>query len=74
MVFGDDVDAPWGPYYRAGLLEPGEVHQAVGMIMAQFEVDAEDALARLRGHAAVIDQPIIDVARAVISRKLRFQR
>jgi hypothetical protein len=44
------------------------------MIMAQFEVDAEDALARLRGHAAVIDQPIIDVARAVISRKLRFQR
>lgn len=67
-----DVDAPWHPFYRAGLFEPAEVHQAVGMIIAQLSVDAEDALARLRGHAALVDQPVGDVAHDVMAWKLRF--
>jgi hypothetical protein len=72
MVDVEDFDMPWGRLYRVGLLEPPEVHQAVGMLIAQLGVDAEDALARLRGRAAVVDQPVVDVARAVISRRLRF--
>lgn len=68
-----DVDAPWHPFYRAGLFEPAEVHQAAGMITGQLAVDVEDALARLREHAALVNEPVIDIARAVISRKLCFR-
>lgn len=70
----EDVDAPWSPVYRAGWLERAEVHQAVGMIMVQLAVGSEDALARLRGYAAVVDRPVIDIAHAVISGRLRLGR
>lgn len=68
----EDVDMPWARSYVAGLFEAPEVHQAVGMIMGQLGLDAQDALARLRGRAAVDDQPVINLAWDVISRQLRF--
>ncbi|MDT0353213.1 GAF and ANTAR domain-containing protein [Pseudonocardia charpentierae] len=60
-----------------GWLDPAvsgraEVHQATGMVLVQLDVDAEVALARMRAHAFVEQRLLIDVARDVVSRKLRF--
>ena len=49
-----------------------EVHQATGMVLAQLDISAEGALARMRGYAFVEQRLLIDVARDVVSRKLRF--
>ena len=54
------------------LHEPLEVHQAVGMVLVQAGVSADEALARLRERAARNDQPLLEVARAVTSRRLPF--
>jgi hypothetical protein len=60
-----------------GWLDPAvsaraEVHQATGMVLVQLDVSAEVALARMRAHAFVEQRLLIDVARDVVSRKLRF--
>ncbi|MGH3795386.1 MAG: ANTAR domain-containing protein [Pseudonocardiaceae bacterium] len=55
-----------------GWLDHTEVHQATGMIMAQSEVSAEDALARLRAFAFAHDRSIEEVAREVVARRLHF--
>ncbi len=60
-----------------GRLDPAvsgraEVHQATGMVLVQLDVSAEIALARMRAHAFVEQRLLIDVARDVVSRKLRF--
>jgi hypothetical protein len=49
-----------------------EVHQATGMVSVQLDVPADEALARLRAHAFLHDQLLIDVARDVVSRRLTF--
>ena len=49
-----------------------EIHQATGMVLAQLEVDAEEALARMRAHAFVERRLLIDVAHDVVVRRLRF--
>jgi hypothetical protein len=49
-----------------------EVHQATGMILAQLDISATDALARLRAHAFVHRRLLIDVARDVVTRRLVF--
>jgi len=51
-----------------------EVHQATGMIMAQLGVSDGEALARLRGHAFAHDRTVLDVAREVVGRRMRFER
>ena len=53
-------------------LERTEVYQATGMIIAQLDVSAETALARLRAYAFSHDRPIDEVARDVVDRRLRF--
>ena len=49
-----------------------EVHQAAGMVLAQLDVSADVALARMRARAFVEKRLLIDVARDVVTRKLRF--
>jgi hypothetical protein len=49
-----------------------EVHQATGMVQAQLDVSATDALAQLRAHAYTNNRPIEDVARDVVNRRLDF--
>jgi hypothetical protein len=49
-----------------------EVHQATGMVLAQLEVNAIDALARMRAYAFAEQQLLIDVARDVVARRLTF--
>ena len=48
------------------------VHQASGMVAAQLDANVTDALVRLRAHSFANDTPLIDVARAVVERTLRF--
>jgi hypothetical protein len=50
------------------------VHQATGMISAQLDCAIDEALVRLRAHAYAAEQPIDEVANAVITRQLRFDR
>ena len=49
-----------------------EVAQATGMVLAQLGVSATDALARMRAHAFTKQRLLIDVARDVVDRRLRF--
>ena len=55
-----------------GVLSPGreQVHQATGMLIAAFGVSAEEALARLRGYAFVMDRSLDDVAQDIVTRRL----
>jgi hypothetical protein len=48
------------------------VHQASGMVAAQLDVSVGQALIRLRAHAFGNDRTLIDVARSVVDRRLRF--
>ncbi len=49
-----------------------QVHQAAGMMSVQLGVPVLDALVRLRGIAFSRGLPVIDVARAIVERELRF--
>jgi hypothetical protein len=48
------------------------VHQASGMVAAQLGVSVDHAMVRLRAHAFGTGTPLIDIARAVVGRTLRF--
>ena len=49
-----------------------EIHQATGMVLAQLNLSATDAFARLRAYAFTQHQLLGDVARDVVARRLRF--
>ncbi|MFD2082437.1 ANTAR domain-containing protein [Actinopolymorpha cephalotaxi] len=67
---GHDAEVMYGltdlPLHRA------EIHQATGVILAQANVSAEQALAMLRAYAFANERPIDEVARDVVERRLRF--
>ena len=48
------------------------VHQASGMVAAQLEVTVGAALMRMRAHAFGNDRTLVDVAKDVVDRRLRF--
>ena len=57
--------------------EPGrysrrEVYQATGMVAAQLAVSVDDALLVLRSHAYASGRTVLDVAAAVVGRRLDF--
>lgn len=60
------AESPMAPALRR------EVHQATGMIIAQLEVSATAAFARLQGHAFVTGLPIEDIAHDVVLGRLTF--
>jgi hypothetical protein len=49
-----------------------QVHQASGMVSEQLGVSIVDALVRLRGYAYAEGRPIDEVARDVVTRRLRL--
>ncbi|HUQ56367.1 GAF and ANTAR domain-containing protein [Lentzea sp.] len=55
-----------------GLMSPGreQVHQATGMLVAAFDISAEEALARLRGYAFVVNKPVDEVAKGIVTREI----
>ncbi|MFE7215028.1 GAF and ANTAR domain-containing protein [Streptomyces sp. NPDC057611] len=64
-------EASW---LRAFAAEQDEVYQAIGMIMAQLGVGADEALALLRAHAFAESRTALDVAHEVITHRKRFDR
>ncbi|MEU2791204.1 ANTAR domain-containing protein [Streptomyces sp. NPDC007100] len=53
-------------------LHRAEVHQAAGVLTVHLDISIDDALLRLRAHAWHHDQALPDVARAVITGRLRL--
>lgn len=49
-----------------------EVHQATGMLIAQLDISATAAFARLQGHAFVTERAIDDIAHDVVTGRLNF--
>jgi hypothetical protein len=49
------------------------VHQAAGMVSVQLGVPVDEALLRLRAYAFGHDRSVVEVARDVIERRLRFE-
>lgn len=49
------------------------VHQATGMVAVQTGTDLSTAFVRLRAHAFTEGLSLLDVAHAVVARRLRFQ-
>ncbi|RCH59636.1 ANTAR domain-containing protein [Streptomyces sp. SDr-06] len=47
-----------------------DVHQATGFLATELNIPLEEALLRLRAHAAAQNQPMSDVAQAVLTRRL----
>jgi GAF domain/ANTAR domain len=54
-------------------LSRAEVSQATGMVMAQLDLGAPEALARLRAHAYATGRSATDVARDILDRRLRLE-
>jgi hypothetical protein len=61
-----------GQWLEHAVSHRAEIHQATGMVLAQLGISATEALARLRGYAFVEQRLLIDVARDVVARRLRF--
>jgi GAF domain-containing protein len=53
---------------------PVELFQAQGMVMAQIGGTLTEAMARIRAYAYANDRRLIDVARDIVARKVRFDR
>jgi GAF domain len=51
-----------------------ELFQAQGMVMVQIGGTLPEAMARIRAHAYAGDHRLVDVARAIVARELRFER
>ena len=49
-----------------------EVHQAAGMVSVQAGVSVAEALLLLRARAYADERPLMDIARDVVARRLRF--
>ncbi|WP_253195375.1 GAF and ANTAR domain-containing protein [Streptomyces sp. JHA26] len=72
---GEDDDGDGEVAWPSGLTDDhDEVHQAVGMIMAQLGVGSDEALARLRGAAFARGRTARDVAHDVLTHRHRFDR
>ena len=62
-----------GEAWLGGLAtEHDEVYQAIGMVMAQLGIDAEEALARLRARAFAQGRTALDMAHGVVSHRERL--
>ncbi|WP_134768516.1 GAF and ANTAR domain-containing protein [Nocardioides sp. 1609] len=70
-LMAEGEDAAWG---RLAEIDRIEVYQATGMLIAQLDVDAAEALVRLRGHAIATGQTASEVAWAIVERRLVLPR
>jgi hypothetical protein len=49
-----------------------EVHQATGIVSVQLGIDVTESLVRLRAHAYAQARPLLEIAREVVTHRLRF--
>ncbi len=62
----EDSGIEGSPYSRR------EIHQATGMVIAQLDVTAEDALLLLRAHAFSRSLSVREIAAEIVERRLSF--
>ncbi len=77
-LIGEDLEAAVNDpesdaWTELNALSRNEVSQATGMVMAQLNIDAPEALARLRAHAYVTGRGATDVARDILDRRLKLE-
>jgi len=74
ILLDDQARAPGGDdlAFGAALDGPVELFQAQGMVMVQIGGTLEEAMTRIRAHAYAENRRLIDVARDIIGRDLRF--
>jgi GAF domain-containing protein/ANTAR domain-containing protein len=73
MMLGHRTDPSGdGGWLDGTTVSRAEVHQATGMVLAQLEVTAPVALARMRAYAFIHGRLLIDVARDVVARRITF--
>lgn len=70
MALGDPASDAWTELHR---LTRAEVSQATGMLIAQLEVDAAEALVRLRAYAYANNRSATEVARDILDNGLRLE-
>ena len=63
-IFSDNPDTKVGYQFQ--------VHQATGMVQVQLGVGTEEALVRLRARAFALGRPVVELAKDVVERRLRF--
>lgn len=63
-----------GPGADGTLGATTELFQAQGMVMVQIGGTLAEAMARLRAYAYAQDVRLVEVARAIVARELRFER
>lgn len=73
LALDTEFDAGAGTPNAIQDLGSAEIHQASGMIMVQLGIPIEAALAWLRAHAFAESRSVVDVARDVVSRAIRFE-
>ncbi|MFF4398264.1 GAF and ANTAR domain-containing protein [Streptomyces sp. NPDC001480] len=70
---GEEEIGRAGGFWLDGLAAGhSEIQQAIGMIMAQLGIDADEALARLRGHAFACGRTALEMAHDVVAHRKRF--
>lgn len=62
----EDQSVDGTPYSRR------EIHQATGMVLAQLDITADDALLLLRAHAFSSGRSVREIANDVVERRLDF--
>jgi hypothetical protein len=65
-IVTDEEPVEESPYSRR------EIHQATGMVLAQLDVSAEDAILLLRAHAFSSGRSVREIANDVVERRLIF--
>ncbi len=70
---GPALTEPQGPE-PDDATDRSEIHQAQGMVMVQLGTDLATAMVRLRGHAYGGDRRLGEVARDIVSGRLRLDR
>jgi hypothetical protein len=65
-------DSDLHPQVSQPLDDRAEIHQATGVISVQASITLIEALLLLRAHAYSADRPILEVARDVMAKALRF--
>jgi hypothetical protein len=65
LLADEDAEAET-PYSRR------EVHQATGMVLAQLDISAEDAVLLIRAHAFSSGRPMREVSNDIVERRLSF--
>jgi hypothetical protein len=62
--------APWARPETQGHYD--DVNIATGMLAAELRISLDEAFTRMRAHAFSNDLPLLDIARAVLARRLRL--